>query len=163
MRDWFIGAFYSHHSIENFGKLLCFDKEHNNNTLPQIMRIMTMLQMITCTVCFFCFPLVGVFVYLSNWPVFTSLVYIALTMKLSQDKDANKKHFQLALAHFLFTFTLILNLLIVPIYWSVLHKQALVKYAGNTCQTNQLYFVHIFPSVSLFINWYFTDIRLDCN
>ena len=49
----------------------------------------------------------------------------------------------------------------MPIYWSLLHELALIKYAGNTCQINQLYFVHLFPTIAMGLLWFTTDIRLD--
>ena len=124
------------------------------------MRVLALVLILICFAHFSCYKFADVFIFISNWPCFTSMGHLLLTMKLSQDKHAEKQHFQLIFAHFLFTFTLVASLIVVPIYWSVIHDKALRHFEGNTCRTNNLYFVHIFPLISLLLNWFVTDIRL---
>ena len=135
--------------------------EQKNNILTQTVRVISLIMMVICIVCFSCFPLTSIPIFVSNWPVFTVAGHVILTLKLSHQKNSKHHQHQLAAAHFLFTFTVILNLTIMPIYWSLLHELALIKFAGNTCQINQLYFVHIFPTIAMVLLWFATDIRLD--
>ena len=84
---------------------------------------------------FGCFPWIGLFTFMSNWPVFTLTGHIILALQLSRHPDAAiEHHHKLALYHFFFTITFLLNLVIIPIYWTILHADALRKYGHDACQ-----------------------------
>lgn len=69
----------------------------------------------------------------------------------------------LAVHHLLFEASLTAYLVVVIFYWTLLHEEQLAHYKGRPLNIFQLYWAHIFPGLSIFINFAMTDVILRAN
>ena len=95
----------------------------------------------------------------TNLTLLMTLAHQLFVIKAASDIDVLKKHVSLAAVHITFECSLIMNIITVCVYWGVLHTVELKKQT-NPYRRMQLYNVHIFPAISLLINYIWLDIRL---
>ena len=60
--------------------------------------------------------------------------------------------------HLLTELACVANLIVVIVYWSILHQIAIEKFKDNQMRVLHMYLVHIFPSIGLLIILATTDI-----
>ena len=62
--------------------------------------------------------------------------------------------------HFLYCISMISNIVVMVVYWSVLHEEQLEKFKGQSGKIFHLYVVHLFPGISCFLNTLSSNIVL---
>ena len=104
--------------------------------------------------------------YLTNWLLVLNTIWIFTTVICNHlGRKAPKT--LLAIHHMLFEVIVPGHMLVVSVYWSMLHKTELAKRDSPTwphqgferdLDIMNLYMAHIMPAVSALINFYLTDV-----
>ena len=55
---------------------------------------------------------------------------------------------------------MISNIVVMVVYWSVLHEEQMIKHQGHSGKIYHMYAVHLFPGISCFFNTVSTNIVL---
>ena len=53
-----------------------------------------------------------------------------------------------------------MNVVTTLLYWTLLHKSQMKKYAGDPIRTFHQYTVHIIPAIAMAVNFCVTDVRM---
>ena len=64
----------------------------------------------------------------------------------------------LSVTHIVFEVATIMNFVMVIMYWSMVHHVVIDKFKG--LEYFHMYAIHIFPAISVLVNFYLTDIWL---
>ena len=100
--------------------------------------------------------------YFTNWANVSTVVVICLSfvfhvrMLIHAEKWLNL----LAFYHFMMELTSLMNSITVPVYWILLHEDAMAneEFAGYWDRQAHMYFVHIVPGLFFMINWMLGDV-----
>ena len=58
----------------------------------------------------------------------------------------------------MFEVSLIMNIVVVSIYWSILHQESILDCKGDPLKIFNVYWAHIIPCFSVAVNFAFTDV-----
>ena len=123
----------------------------NDSSKKQALRILALILPLINLVMHFTYrPFETTYTKFTSWAMLSSNVvafYINYASSFGQEIDKHKK--TLARIHLWFEFAVALNIVVVPVYWGMLHAKEIVLVEGG--EKVHLYFVHIFPAVSMFL------------
>lgn len=99
-------------------------------------------------------------IYFTNWTMLLSIASQYLIIRAVDDKDFHKSLQKMALNHFLYSLTIIMNIITVSVYWTVIHTKNMKDLEGKQLATFQQYVVHLVPAFCCWVNAFFTNIVL---
>ena len=69
---------------------------------------------------------------------------------------------KIAITHLLYTMTIIFNLVVVVMYWGIIHNETIEKHIkdGPPMKVYLQYMIHIIPAFSCLVNCFITNIAL---
>ena len=105
------------------------------------------------------YSLTSLAVYLTNWGMLCTILHLTLTIKCASDLKVKNKISLLGWNHIIFELTLILELVITVVYWTIIHHVIIVEEVLELV-IFQLYLVHAFPFFSMVVNFLITDVVL---
>ena len=95
--------------------------------------------------------------FFSNWAVCVNCIFFGIAIAASK----YQLNFSLlAWHHMLFELSLIMNFIVVTVFWSVLAEGAFKKYQGNFMKILNSYWTHIVPALSVDINFTISDVTM---
>ena len=106
------------------------------------------------------FPLVNLFIFLTNIVMLLTCVCVLMALKNSQSWSRSSDKIStvtLTFTHILFEITTLLNCLVIGVYWSMLHPIFIARCEGRLEEILHMYFVHSFPTVCLFLVYLSTE------
>ena len=92
--------------------------------------------------------------YFTNWTLLVTILYLLVAITASGSKSLGL----LAFHHILFETALLMNIVVVTVYWSCLHTDSRRECEGNSWKILNCYWAHIVPFASILANFYFTDV-----
>ena len=97
-------------------------------------------------------PWKAYFTFFTNWGVVTTLITaLFLTYCGSHGDSITQQKGKLACMHIIFEVAFAFNLIIVTVYWTVLHVHVIDDFEGASRLA--MYLTHIFPAISLYFSW----------
>lgn len=107
------------------------------------------------------YDLATIVCYFTNWGLLVTTAWVALSIRCARDTQAyTKRPGLLALHHITFEIAVIMNLVIMVVYWPILHE-TVIKWCyerGEMGKVAHNHFVHIFPFFAVVLNFLFTDV-----
>ena len=85
----------------------------------------------------------------TNWAQMITELSLILVIYYGQKRDINSCKGTLAFIHIILEFALAFNIVVVIVYWGILHAKIKEEYEGY--RLLHMYFVHSFPAVSLLL------------
>ena len=104
------------------------------------------------------FPPMAMIVFFTNWALEVTFILNILVIWCSYDPKIESKKGLLAFIHILAEFATVFNVVTVGVYWTALHKGALIKFADEPLKILHMYLVHTFPAFSNLLIFATTDI-----
>jgi hypothetical protein len=92
--------------------------------------------------------------YFTNWTLLITIAYHCAGMWASRNSNLSA----LAVHHLLFEMAVLMNLVVMSIYWGSLHEQSVKDVHGNFWELVNLYWTHLVPFTSVVLNFSLTDI-----
>ena len=137
-----------------------FEQEKGNRNLI-IVRVVTLFALMTnFTMALINNPIIYLAVYLTNWALLSSLLLVLLIFKCSLDPHTKAKKKWLAATHIMFELSIVINGVVVPVYWLTIHSDAIKQYEDNFLVWFHQYLVHIFPATAVFVTFLTTDLKI---
>ena len=97
-------------------------------------------------------PWKAYFTFFTNWGVVATLITaLFLTYCGSHGDSITQQKGKLACMHIIFEVAFAFNLIIVTVYWTVLHVHVIDDFEGASRLA--MYLTHIFPAISLYFSW----------
>ena len=94
--------------------------------------------------------------YFTNWTLVVTVLYLVLAIASTNTRSLSL----LALHHIWFEISFMMNIIVVIVFWSTLYKDAISECEGDELRIWNVYFAHIIPGASVFINFIFTDVTM---
>lgn len=95
-------------------------------------------------------------VFMTNWALCLTFGFVLTSLYISRVPTASMHMY--AINHILFSVALPMNLLVVSVYWTILHEKTVEEFADDPAAIRHAYFVHITPAVSSIVNFMLTDV-----
>ena len=125
-----------------------------------IVRLLALLLTSICVVMFFClFPPISLLFFFTHWIMMMTLLTCILVLVFAADPKIQEKKWKLAFLHLLFSVSLISSYCFL-LYWILLHSSITERYQNNFWIILYMYLVHTLPSISLFLIYITTEIRV---
>ena len=105
-------------------------------------------------------PLNQCFSYFTDWTMWMTFVQVLFMFWSARKQHINNHPGWLAFTHSAYTVCLICNVIVVIIYWSLLHEKTLLRHEGNIGRTYHTYISHSFPCISILLVYWINEIRL---
>ena len=109
---------------------IAFEKEQgSNNSRLTAFRVVTLFSLLTnLTMALINSPIINLAVYLTNWALLISLTLTLLVLKCSLDPHIKAKKGWLAMTHILFELAVVINAIVVSVYWLTIHFKVIHEY-----------------------------------
>ena len=162
--SFYLSSIYSASDLEN---IYDFSDEFSKPGRT-LLRYICILSLLSCYyVTIIVWPLEELFTLFSNWTLHITTLSILLTISCSKDQninhlERNEIKSKIAITHLMYTIAILFNLVVVSIYWTVIHPETMPKHRKNgpplrvTCQ----YMIHIIPAICCLINTIITNLVL---
>ena len=92
--------------------------------------------------------------FFTNWTLLVTCIYLAIAIAASKYQTYGL----LAWHHIMFEVSLIMNIVVVSIYWSILHEESVLDCGGDPLKIINVYWAHIIPCFSVATNFGLTDV-----
>ena len=99
-------------------------------------------------------------IFFTCWAYELTIVINVLVIWYSFDCKIDEKKGWLAVLHILIEITTMANVVVVLIYWLVIHQKAMEAFAGDQVKIVHMHLCHTFPAISNLIILYTTDVQL---
>ena len=112
------------------------------------------------------YDLATIVCYFTNWALLLTTVWVVLSILCARDTQVyQNRPGLLALHHIFFEVAVIFNLVIMVVYWPMLHE-SVVTYCYQKGEMMKLYhnhFVHTFPFITIALNFLFSDVIISAS
>ena len=92
--------------------------------------------------------------YFTNITLLATIVFFTVACRVTQNSSMNQK----ACHHVLFEITMLMNLVVVIVYWPLLHEDSLEEAGDNLGKIINCYVAHIVPCASVMLNFQISDV-----
>ena len=99
--------------------------------------------------CVSLFPLSNLYAKFTNWAMLLTFAFISLCSYFALQTDIHKQPGKLAVLHVLYELAFAFNVLVVILYWGVIHAKKIVDFDGMIWL--HFYLVHSFPAIALWM------------
>ena len=134
----FLEYCYGHHYEKRISELVNFEHERKMKALGKVdhlawrMRMMFLfINTVVFSFIFLFWPLneafANIFSKFTNCNLLMTLAHQLLVIKAASDKRINKRPGLLAAVHITFEAALIMNIIMVSVYWTIIHKVEIAK------------------------------------
>jgi hypothetical protein len=93
--------------------------------------------------------------YFTNWTLQMTTIFVLGSLLCSSRRESKPL---LAVTQIAFEASMFMNLIVLVVYWSLIHAEEITKFSGWA--KFHMYTVHIVPTVAFLINWACTDVVL---
>ena len=146
--NWYV-YIYTHKDLTH-----TLQRLNNNGTQRRLLCLL--LNFANTLLAGYLFTFSALFMYITHITVMMTWLYFLSALMATRTKSLH----WLAVHHILFEASLTANIVVVIFYWTLLHEEQLAHYQGRPLNIFQLYWAHIFPGLSIFINFAMTDVIL---
>ena len=87
-----------------------------------------------------------------------SLLSLELTYFCAKDLEVQSSSLIMATLNISFELAIVFQLIVVSVYWTIVHETVLIEVKGNTHALIQTYCSHSIPFLATMINFFITDI-----
>jgi len=95
--------------------------------------------------------------YFTNWGLCFTLMSLVATIVAPYDLKFASKPNKMALQHFLVTISVIMEMVVMPIYWGMLHEGVMRNAGGNQEMVFYQWCAHTIPAMASWGNFFITD------
>ena len=138
-------------------RLQSFKKDTKIHRLLRIMLLLLNLNNVLFII--YVYGLGRLSLYFTNWTLLMTCIYLGVATVVS-DKSS---YTALAIHHILFEISLVMNVVVVCIYWSILHEESLLEAKGNILKIANCYWAHLGPAFSVWFNFSISNHILKSN
>ena len=133
-------------------KLQSFKNENSSQNLLRLVLLLINLGNVVFIV--YIYNLHRLTMFFTNWTLVTTAIYLGVAIAASRYKTLKL----LAWHHLLFEVSFIMNIVVVTVYWSMLHKESLADCQNDPYKIVNVYWAHIMPGFSIAANFAMTDV-----